>query len=107
MRSREIEHLVKTGTKIRVSFGTVYIHIPSETGISRVACVAGKKAHRLAVIRHAIQRRLRAAVKSLPSSSSIPSYEMVIVASSVKVREMEFQDIIGELHHGLTSVYAK
>ncbi len=74
-----IKEVVRAGKVIPTPW--VRLHLlprPANTA-TRVACVVGKKVHRLATRRHRYQRWLREAARTLISVFSTP-YDVVIVA---------------------------
>lgn len=100
--SADIERAIRTGKRIQTPFATVYILTPSTVAHARICCVAGKKVDASAVVRHAVQRKLRAASAALPIQSDNP-YDMVIVASNTLSRIMKIEEITNHLLHAITS----
>jgi ribonuclease P protein component len=100
--SQDIERVVKSGTRVRTKIMTIY-SAPSQEGRIRFACVAGKKVHKSAIVRHAVQRKLRAACRERVTSLE-GSYDIVVVALTPTIRSMSLQEISGELIHGLETV---
>ncbi len=78
---------------------TIY-SAPSTEGRIRFACVAGKKVDKSAVVRHAVQRKLRAACREHITALR-GSYDIVVVALTPTIRSMSLQDISQEIAGGL------
>ncbi len=103
--SGDIERVIKTGRRISTPIATLYILSPSTAGCVRISCVVGKKVHKLSVVRHRVQRKLRAACNALPLGAD-RSYDMVIVASNVNIRTMKNDEITTILLHGIHTAFS-
>ncbi len=100
--SSDIERVVVSGTRVRTRIVAIY-SAPSNVGRIRFACVAGKKVHKSSVIRHSLQRKLRAACRS--AITRIPgSYDIVVVALTPTIRSMKLQEVTQEITDGLVKV---
>ena len=66
----------------------------------RVACIVGKRVHASSVVRHAIQRRLRAACSALIPMINGP-YRIVIVVSNGVVLDVDFQQLMSDIYYGI------
>lgn len=97
--SSDIKSVVVSGSRVRTSILAIYT-APSNVGHIRFACIAGKKVHASAVIRHAVQRKLRAACKEL-STSLVGSYDIVVVALSATIRSMSLRDVERDIAQGV------
>lgn len=104
--STDIQRVLRTGKRIHTDIATIYILSPSPVRHIRVACVAGKKVDARAVMRHRVQRKLRAAVSALPLKED-HTYDMLIVASNTKAGFMKNEDITNNLLHAITSTTLK
>ena len=100
--SADIERTIRAGKRIQTPFAALYILAPSVVAHVRICCVAGKKVDTSAVVRHAVQRKLRAASAALPIQSDNP-YDMVIVASNTLSRTMKIKEITSHLLHAITT----
>lgn len=97
--SQDIESVVKSGTRTRAGIVTIY-SAPSTKGRIRFACVAGKKVDKSAVVRHGVQRKLRAACREHITALQ-GSYDIVVVALTPTIRSMSLQDVSREIVDGL------
>lgn len=100
--SSDIENVVVRGLRVRGKYVTIY-SAPSTHGEPRIACVAGKRVHASAVIRHSVQRKLRAACRDIVTTFH-GSYDIVVVALSPDVRHISVQEIRSEISKGLPGV---
>ncbi len=96
--SRDIERVIKSGVRIPTEH-TVLYGLPASSGASRVACVVGKKVHKSAVIRHRIQRRLRAACREALLTIS-GAYDIVVIARGGQLQLMDMKEIVYEITEG-------
>lgn len=92
----DIKRVVTTGARVRTNIASVYI-APSNVGALRFACIAGKKVHKSAVVRHSVQRKIRSACKFLDIKQE--QLDIVIVATTPEIRFMKVQDIAREISH--------
>ncbi len=58
-RQSDIERIVRYGSRVVTPFMVIYWQQIAITTSPRIACVVGKKVHKLAVYRHRLQRLLR------------------------------------------------
>lgn len=100
--SSDIENAVKRGARVRGENIAIY-SVANAFSISRFACVAGKKVHSSSVVRHRVQRKIRAACADIATSWN-GSYDIVVVAQSQNVSRMSIQDIAKEILKGLPLV---
>ncbi len=100
--SRDIEKVVMSGTRVRTKIMTIY-SAPSTEGRVRFACVAGKKVHKSAVVRHAVQRKLRAACRGQVTSLN-GSYDIVVVALTPTIRSINLAELRREIVSGLETM---
>lgn len=103
--SSDIERVVVKGARVRTNIITIY-SAPSDKGRIRLACVAGKKVHPSAVIRHSIQRKLRAACR-LHITSLSGSYDIVVVALNQEIRVMSVDEVVRDIARGLEKMGIK
>ncbi|HLC49755.1 MAG TPA: ribonuclease P protein component [Candidatus Andersenbacteria bacterium] len=101
-KSQDIENIVRGGARLRTKHMVIYT-MPSTQGHIRFACVAGKKVHASAVIRHSVQRKIRAAC-SIIVTSRPGSYDIVVVALTPAIRSMDIQDVVRDITPGLPNV---
>lgn len=92
----DIKRVVTIGARTRTNIASVYI-APSKVDALRFACVVGKRVHKSAVVRHSIQRKIRAACKLLDINRV--GLDVVIVATTPEIRFMGIQDIVLEISH--------
>lgn len=97
--SQDIERVVKGGARVRTNIVALY-SAPSTEGVVRFACVAGKKVHKSAVVRHGVQRKLREACRK-QSTLYTGSYDIVVVALTPQISSMDLEDVSQEIAHGL------
>lgn len=97
--SSSIEQVVLRGARVQGKYVGMY-YSPSHGGDLRFACVAGKKVHASAVIRHGVQRKLRAACREIVATYK-GSYDIVVVARTPEVASVRVQEIISEITKGL------
>lgn len=100
--SADIERVTRAGKRLVVPIATIYLLSPSPSGHTRIACVAGKRVHKSSVVRHAVQRKLRAACRTLPLDLK-DSYDMVIIASRADIRTMKQEEIKSTLFNAIAS----
>jgi len=100
--SSDIQQVVVHGARVRTNNLSIY-SAPNAVNNTRFACVAGKKVHASAVVRHSIQRKIRAACASITTSFT-SSYDIVVVALIKDVRSMSVQDMVQEISKGLPIV---
>ncbi|MEK7500234.1 MAG: ribonuclease P protein component [Patescibacteria group bacterium] len=79
-KSIDIENVVVRGTRVRGKNIAIYSAV-NTLPVVRFACVAGKKVHASSVVRHRVQRKIRAACASVITSFR-GSYDIVVVAQS-------------------------
>lgn len=97
--SSDITRVVTVGSRIRVKNVALY-SAPSDKGLFRFACVAGKKVHQSSVVRHAVQRKLRAACRKAITALS-GSCDIVVVALSPSIQYMKVLELEQEIISGL------
>lgn len=100
--SADIERVITIGTRVYTPFATLYVLAQPEKDCTRIACVVGKRVDKTAVVRHAVQRKLRAAIITLPVTMKA-SYDMVIVASNTRARLMKSSEITEHILHAYTT----
>lgn len=98
--SADIQQVLRAGKRIHIPFAAVYILVPSPAKQTRITCVVGKRVHKTSVVRHAVQRKLRAAASALPLKQDEP-YDMVIVGLSAQVRMMTNEEITKHILHAI------
>lgn len=100
--SSDIEDVVVRGARVQGKYVTIY-YSPSVGGEVRFACVAGKKVHASAVVRHRVQRKLRAACREIVTTYK-GSYDIVVVARTPEVASVNVQEIISEITKRLPQI---
>lgn len=98
--SADIAHVIRNGKKIHTPCAVITILIPSPVNHTRIACVVGKKVDRSSVVRHSVQRKLRAGAAALPLEGTTP-YDMVIVASNTRARTMKNEEITNHIRYAI------
>src|SRR5258708_4795019 len=103
--SVEIMRVLRSGTKTRLPYCTLYVR-PTDAPYSvRIACVVGKKVHKSAVVRHAIQRRVRAACRAITTSIPVSCDVVIVVLDSV-VLDVDYQSLIRDIYYGIIEASA-
>lgn len=98
--SADIERAIRLGMRAHTPFATLYLFPRESGGGTRIACVVGKRVDKTAVIRHAVQRKLRAAANALPLALDRP-YDMVIVARNSQARLLKGNEITQYILHAI------
>lgn len=78
-RKQDILGTIRTGQKLRSPYLDVYYR-PGDR-VTRIACVVGKRVHASAVVRHRLQRRMRASAREWIATLPQP-YDIVWVAQA-------------------------
>ncbi|MDA1168781.1 MAG: ribonuclease P protein component [bacterium] len=97
--SSDIKNVVARGSRVRGNNIAIYSAV-NPLDVVRFACVAGKKVHASSVVRHRVQRKIRAACAYIVTTWT-GSYDIVVVAQSQGVCSMSVQDIEQEIKKGL------
>ncbi len=100
--SSDIKKVVMQGRCVRTKSMNI-CSSPSSLNHVRFACVAGKKVHASAVVRHGVQRKLRAACREVITTID-GSYDIVVVALTKNIRSMSVRDIAKEITSGLPTI---
>lgn len=102
--SADIMRVLKSGRKARFFGFSLYVAPVLESGAGlRIACIVGKKVHASSVVRHAIQRRVRAAAAR--SIHALPTgYDVVIVVHDGVLLTVDFEEMIQSLYYGILTL---
>lgn len=100
--SSDIKNVVARGSRVRGNNIAIYSAVNAH-GVVRFACVAGKKVHANSVVRHRVQRKIRAACAHVVTIWT-GSYDIVVVAQSQDVYSMSVQSIAQEISKGLPNI---
>lgn len=97
--SADIISTLKGGLSTRLPYCVIYVLQKDRAQVSRYTCIVGKKVSSSAVVRHAVQRRLRSAMSRIVLSRQ-HGIDMVIVAKSSVVLSMDFESLVMDLYYG-------
>lgn len=98
--SGEIMETLRRGARFRLPYCEIYVVGSAGQQRSRFACIAGKRVHAHAVVRHAVQRRLRAVSARIIPCIPVPCDVVIVVSSSV-VLDMDFNSLVRDVYYGI------
>ncbi|HSX24487.1 MAG TPA: ribonuclease P protein component [Candidatus Andersenbacteria bacterium] len=98
--SHIIRETLRYGARSRLSYGDIYTAPSADAESVAIACIVGKRVHASSVVRHAIQRRVRAACGKLIPLINGP-YVIVIVVSDSVVLDMDFQVLMSDIYYAI------
>lgn len=100
--SRDIQRTLKAGLRAKTKLFSIYV-AQSGGASMRFVCVVGKKVHKSSVVRHAIQRRIRAACRKIQFPDNWYR-DVVLLALSSEIQTMSIEDIASDIQYGLQGI---
>ena len=94
-REEDIKEVLRTGTRVYTPVAAFTVRKTTPIESARVCVITGKKVHTSAVVRHRVQRLLRAVAQDVVAEKAT-GYDMVMVAQApaVKIRaKADFEEL--------------
>ncbi len=98
--SATIRETLRYGVRSHLPYADIYTNPVEGSGAVSMACIVGKRVHASSVIRHAAQRRVRAAFNTLIPLINAP-YTVVIVVSDSVVLDVDFQSLMRDIYYAI------
>ena len=96
----EIRETLRFGARSHLAYCDIYTYPLESIDTVRMACIVGKRVHASSVVRHDVQRRVRAAFSALVPLIDAP-YAVVIVVSNSVVLDVGFQSLISDIYYAI------